>query len=321
MAIYTAQQVATERGITAYLGREMNKYSSLFPEISDVRKSTSEEESYLIGGSMPGVRKWVGDREFDRLSAAKVAVANEPWESSLMFDRFHYDDDRAGLYTNALGELADEAAAHPDELMAEFLVKGESTECWDGQNFFDTDHAWRDSGTQDNIVSVNVVDTANPTPMELRDAFDACVERIKSFKKSNGKRYYRAKVEQLSDFSVFTPLAIANPFKRAYQQVISNEGGVATTNVTLESPKITPFNLINSDDTWNGTAGSDTDFYVFYTGARWKPLIFQPRTKIVAKIKGLTGDDIEHKDVKVMTEGRYNFAYFAWMNAIKCKLT
>ena len=39
--------------------------------------------------------------------------------------------------------LATEAMYHPDQLFFEALVAGESTACFDGQYFFDTDHAWK----------------------------------------------------------------------------------------------------------------------------------------------------------------------------------
>ncbi len=323
MGIATAAYNATRRGITAKIQKEMNAVKLIYPMISDVRKSTSKDEEYLLPGSTPGVQKWIGDRDFKRLTSATVEVSNDPWESSIVIDRFNYDDDRLGLYGNSLTELAQEAVGHKDELCCEFLVKGETTACWDGQNFFDTDHAWRDSGTQNNIVTLGVVDSANPTPAEMKKAFRMAVRRIKSFKKDNGKRYYRSRVDRLSDFTCWTPIDLQTPLDEAFDQKLQVEvaGNGAASNVVYEKPNVVGVNLINSDDSYDGVSGADTDFYVFYTGSVWKPLVFQPRSEIKSQIKGLTGDDIEFKDIKVMTEARYNFGYLAWMYAIKVKLT
>ena len=324
MAIATAAYNATRRGITAKIQKEMSKVKLIYPMISDVRNSTSKDEEYLLPGNMPGVKKFVGDRQFSRLTSATVTVDNDPWESSIQIDRFNYDDDRLGLYSNSFTELAQEAESHKDELCCEFLVKGETSECWDGQNFFDTDHEWRKSGTQSNIVTVSVVDPANPTPAEMKKAFRMSVRRLKSFKNDQGKRFYRSQVERLSDFACWTPLDLQTPLEQAFDQKLSLEisgtASAATTNVNYEKPKVVGVNLINSDDTYDGVSGSDTEFYVFFNGSVWKPLVFQPRSKIKSQVKGLTGDDIEFKDIKVMTEGRYNFAYLAWMFAIKVKL-
>ena len=324
MATATAAYNATRRGITAKIQKEMNAVKLIYPMISDVRRSTSKDEEYLLPGSTPGVKKWIGDRDFKRLTSATVEVSNDPWESSIQIDRFNYDDDRLGLYSNSLSELAQEAMAHKDELCCEFLLKGETAECWDGQNFFDTTHAWRDSGTQSNIVELDVVDAANPTPVEMKKAFRMAVRRIKSFKKDNGKRYYRSQVDRLSNFVCWTPMDLQTPLDEAFDQKLQLEirgsASAATTNVTYEKPKVVGVNLINSDDSYDGVSGSDSHFYVFYTGSVWKPLVFQPRSEIKTQIKGLTGSDIEFKDIKIMTEGRYNFGYLAWMYAIKVKL-
>ncbi|MCE5420260.1 MAG: Mu-like prophage major head subunit gpT family protein, partial [Acidithiobacillus sp.] len=49
-------------------------------------------------------------------------------------------DDNVGVYTPLFAEMGRAAAAHPDELAFGLLAAGESTLCYDGQNFFDTDH-------------------------------------------------------------------------------------------------------------------------------------------------------------------------------------
>lgn len=324
MAIATAAYNATRRGITAKIQKEMSKVKLIYPMISDVRSSSSKDEEYLLPGNMPGVKKFIGDRDFSRLTSATVTVSNDPWEQSVAIDRYNYDDDRLGMYNNSLTELAQEAVAHKDELACEFIVKGESTECWDGQNFFDTDHEWRKSGLQSNIITVSVVDPANPTPAEMKKAFRHAVRRLKSFKNDQGKRYYRSQVDRLSNFSCWMPLDLQTPMDEAFDQKLSLEisgsASGATTNVNYEKPNVVGVNLINSDDAYDCVSGSDQHFYVFYNGSVWKPLVFQPRSDIKTQIKGLTGDDIEHKDIKIMTEARYNFAYLAWMFAIKVKL-
>ena len=55
------------------------------------------------------------------------------------------------------------------------------------------------------------------------------------------------------------------------------------------------------------------------TGEAVKPFVFQRREPLTRMMKGI--DDLETKDVKFMTEARYNVGYFAWWTSILCTLT
>ncbi len=54
-------------------------------------------------------------------------------------------------------------------------------------------------------------------------------------------------------------------------------------------------------------------------GEAVKPFVFQRREPLTRMMKGI--DDLETKDVKFMTEARYNVGYFAWWTSILCTLT
>jgi phage major head subunit gpT-like protein len=49
-------------------------------------------------------------------------------------------DDRLGVFRPMVSEMGTIAARHADELVFELLKSGFDTLCFDGQNFFDTDH-------------------------------------------------------------------------------------------------------------------------------------------------------------------------------------
>ncbi|MFN9293503.1 MAG: Mu-like prophage major head subunit gpT family protein, partial [Planctomyces sp.] len=91
---------------------------------------------------MPGMREWLGERQFSELRAANFVLENKHWESSLLIKKTDLADDNLGQYGPVLEQLGIEAAHHPDELWFSVLEQGESTACFDGQFFFDTDHVW-----------------------------------------------------------------------------------------------------------------------------------------------------------------------------------
>ncbi len=50
------------------------------------------------------------------------------------------EDDKLGLYSARFEMLGQAAGSHPDEVLFELINAAFSTDCYDGQYFFDTDH-------------------------------------------------------------------------------------------------------------------------------------------------------------------------------------
>lgn len=86
------------------------------------------------------MREWVGERHIKNLSVSSYAIKNKDWESTVEVDRNDIEDDQIGVYKPILLEMGRTAAIHPDELVFGVLNQGFSTPCYDGKNFFDTEH-------------------------------------------------------------------------------------------------------------------------------------------------------------------------------------
>jgi phage major head subunit gpT-like protein len=102
--------------------------------------STSTSNTYGWLGQFPQFREWVGDRVIKDMAAHGYAITNKTWESTVGVDRDDIEDDNIGIYTPLFAEMGRAASAHPDELVFPLLKAGTATLCYDGQNFFDTDH-------------------------------------------------------------------------------------------------------------------------------------------------------------------------------------
>lgn len=88
----------------------------------------------------PMVREWIGDRQISALEPKAYQVESKDWEATIEVERNDIEDDQLGFYNPIVAALAQEARKHPEKLIAELLVGGFSTACYDGQYFFDTDH-------------------------------------------------------------------------------------------------------------------------------------------------------------------------------------
>jgi len=102
--------------------------------------SSSASNTYAWLGQFPTLREWVGDRVLKDMAAQAYQVQNKLYEGTVAVKRTDIEDDNVGVYTPLFAEMGRAAKAHADQLVFGLLAAGETTTCYDGQNFFDTDH-------------------------------------------------------------------------------------------------------------------------------------------------------------------------------------
>ncbi len=102
--------------------------------------SSAASNTYGWLGQFPALREWVGDRVLKDMAAQAYQVQNKLYEGTVAVKRTDIEDDNVGVYTPLFAEMGRAAKAHADQLVFGLLAAGETTTCYDGQNFFDTDH-------------------------------------------------------------------------------------------------------------------------------------------------------------------------------------
>lgn len=128
---------------------------SQYQRIATVVPSTTKSNEYGWLGKIPGMREWIGDRVVHGIATHGYTIKNKPFELTVGVDRDDIEDDNIGIYTPMMESMGESVAAQPDELVFSLLKAGTSTACYDGQNFFDTDHPVLDASgktvTQSNL--------------------------------------------------------------------------------------------------------------------------------------------------------------------------
>lgn len=102
--------------------------------------SSAAENRYGWLKKMTGMREWIGPRVIDNIAEADYAIRNKTYEKTIGVDRDDIEDDNLGQYAMLFRELGEAAGTHPETLVWNALAGGFTTECFDGQYFFDTDH-------------------------------------------------------------------------------------------------------------------------------------------------------------------------------------
>ena len=306
MALDTAKAQVILNTLTAKFDNTLAAARPFYPTLCQTIPSNRLIETYGMIGNMPGMREWLGDRKFKEQRAARFSIENKHFESSLAIAKNDLADDHMGLYPNNMEQLAIQAADHPDQLFhTGLLLQAESTECFDGQNFYDTDHSWGDSGTQSNKLTYACATGTEPTVAEAKLAYNQALAAIDSYKSDQGFFLNQNVDDYPNSILLMCPRALQQVFVDAlYSSTISN-----SDNNVLVRPVIRASKYLTDA----------TKFYLFSMVPGPRPFIFQAREPLSRQMKGL--DDIETKDVKFMTEARYNVGPFAWWTSVLTTLT
>lgn len=141
MAVVTpALLSALKTGFKKNFQDGLTSAESAWNKIATEINSTSASNTYGWLGQFPTFREWVGDRVIKDMAAQGYQIANKLWESTVGVARTDIEDDNLGIYSPLFTEMGRAAGVQPDELVFALLKAGTTTLCYDGQNFFDTDH-------------------------------------------------------------------------------------------------------------------------------------------------------------------------------------
>lgn len=168
MLINRANLNSLYTGFSAAFQGAFNGVQPMYSRVATTVPSTTSENEYGWLGEIPQFREWLGDRVINSIADHGYAIKNKSYELTIGVNRDNIEDDNLGIYTPMFQQMGDSAAKFPDQLVWPFLKNGFSTECYDGQNFFDSDHPVLDAKGNENSVS-NFTDGAS-TPWYLLDA-------------------------------------------------------------------------------------------------------------------------------------------------------
>lgn len=111
-----------------------------YSKIAMTVPSKTAMNTYAWLGAFPKFREWVGSRQVERMSKEAMAIENKLFEATVAVKRTEIEDDQVGIYKPMMAEMGQSAGELPDDLVWSLLPTGKATLCYDGQNFFDTDH-------------------------------------------------------------------------------------------------------------------------------------------------------------------------------------
>ena len=261
------------------------------PDIAMYMTSDQASEEYNWLSMVPAMRKWEGGRNAKGLTTNSWTVTNEDYESTMEFTLKELQRDKSGQVDVRIAEQAQRALTHWNTLVSDLLIAGESTACYDGQYFFDTDHSEGSSGTQSNDISVDISalpasvhgSTTAPSVEEMQQAVLQGITQITTFVDDQAE----PKNEFAREFTVMVPASMAMV---AYNAFSMPPGTGVSEQREADGFRI-KFAVNTRLSAWT------TKFAVFRTDAATKPFIIQEEVPL--EVSAIAeGSELEFKERK-----------------------
>lgn len=186
-----AAQLSSRAIIGEYYRRlEQNPGAGWVDRVSNYFTSNQDSESYKFLGQVPAMREWVGGRQAKGFLQNGIDVTNLHYEATLEVLVKDLRRDKTGQLMARIQDLADRTNAHFAKLLSTLIINGESTACYDGQFYFDTDHTEGNNTTsQSNDITVTISGlpvsvggtTTAPSVETMQVAIVRTIQQILSF--------------------------------------------------------------------------------------------------------------------------------------------
>jgi phage major head subunit gpT-like protein len=277
-------------------------------------ESDQETETHRFLGFFPQMREWIGNRQEKGLPPYEFTLTNKLYEATVPVDKNDLRFQKFGLINMRFGEAGARAAQHWASLLSAVIIANPL--CYDGQNFFDTDHTLGgDSGTMTNDLSVtdysvlNVGDAEAPTVDEFVDILIYATPHLRLFKDNQGEPINGG----MRRVIVMVP---SNMEGVALAAVASERLGSGADNPTKAGQKVTWDVVVNQRLT------TMTQLYIFRADSRNKPFITQEPGPIEMSWQGAGSPDEFYKHRYVMgLESTRAAGVGAWECALRLTLS
>lgn len=287
--------------------------------ISNYFTSDQKSEEYPWLGMTPALREWIGGRQAKGFRENAIEIRNKHFEATLEILIQDLRRDKTSQVMTRIQELALRTNSHWASLLSTLILNGASTPCYDGKNFFDTDHNEGKSGSQSNDISVDISELAvavhgtitMPAVAEIQLAIALAIQTIAGFKDDQGEPMN----ENATGFLVMVPMNLYN----AALQAAATPAQVAETQTALQAlQKEFTIGVVPNVRLTSWTTG----FAVFRTDSAVKSLIRQEETAVQLLTKWEDSEfAFDNKAVQVGVDTWRNVGYGYWQDACRVTLT
>lgn len=314
-------QILSPRGLIGSFYYEYEQRLSGQNALTDLMDRTTSDrasEQYPFLGAHGQMREYEGGRQAKELPAFDFEIKNRYFEYTIGIKKEHLRRDQTGQLLKRAGELADVAADHP-VVLGISLINANGL-AFDGQNFFDTDHAWGNSGAFKNDIAagdyavLNVGTPAAPTANEMADVIMTMMQHQFTYLDTEGRKMNGS----ARKFQLHVPINMWGAAVAATSSLMLNTGSGSRDN-----PLTGVFKQgISIEVIPSGELTATDKLYLFRVDARRKPFIWQEEVPVKIDTLWLDSEWAKtHDHVQAWVEGWYNVGYGDFTCATRATLS
>lgn len=311
--MYPAQNNAlSTRGVRAMILLALETGASAWVTSLAMKTGSDQaSESYAWMGAPPSMHEFIGKRQLNELGEVSWSVTNKDHEANLVIKSKDMRRDKTGIIQTRVDQLANRVNDYPAKLLSTLIIAGESTLCYDGQYFFDTDHSEGSSGTQSNSISFAAATGTTPTVDEFSDALVAGIQQMYGFKDDQGEPIN----QEAREFVVMVPVTYMGVALKAVAVLTGASGATATIAALKGDFKISV--VVNPRLTWT------TKIAIFRVDGGVKPFILQEEAGGMDVVALGDGSEYEqmNKEQIFGVDWAGNVAYGYWQGAVLITFT
>jgi phage major head subunit gpT-like protein len=163
------------------------KTPKLWDMFAKLVPSKTEKNVYPWLSNIPGLRPWLGPRFINNIATREYSLINQPFEDSIGIDKYKLEDDVYGFFEGVTAELGQRVAEFPDSELASTVESGQTTLCYDGQDFFSGAHPVDIDDPSKGTFSNNLVGSAYDLSIDPKSTFRAVRSAMMQFLRDDGK--------------------------------------------------------------------------------------------------------------------------------------
>lgn len=290
---------AAIRGLFTSLKATFNKAfegaESQWQQTAMLIPSGGRQNDYGWLSRFPKMIKWIGEKVVKALEAHTYSIVNDDFEATVAVHKNDIADDNLGIYGLQAQEAGYSAKNLPDEIVAELKDNAFTSECYDGQYFYDTDHPVAGASVSNKLT----VALSAATVAAAKASYGAARTAMMGFKDDEGR-----------------PLGLV-PDTLEVGPALETTAKMLCESDKLEDDSPNPFKgtakvLVNPRLT------STTQWMLHCTTRPLKPFVYQEREKpVFVQQTSMDNDDVFMRGVfKFGAEARCAGGYALWQLSV-----
>lgn len=290
---------------------------NLYPLICSVKEADGAYTRIPIANNLAMPRKFEGERSAQGKDVTVVQNYSQgTYELTIDLDADLLSDSKAYDQSDLVREATMSAVQFPDYLTSQMVYKGTTSTAYDGQNFYDTGHAF--ASVAGNSFSNKVTATGTSVTQIAADLSSA-IALLKGFKDSSGRLLNQQAKFGKTDLLIQHPVAMETNMRTLMNETFvpvvapvttSGTAAVGGANYFVGQADLFPDGYLDGQST--------AAWYLHYVSRPQRPFVFIEDYGLQVKVLGLDSEFCTNTNkVRIALKHRFVLGYYMTHRSVR----